>query len=164
MLDRQRGGIDLLAVIGRDLRGQVTAQLLKRFPAASDPPVGFALVRQVREQVAPVAGDLGQERGLAAAAQQVADLRDGQQGFPSKRGHFLIADSCNFAASSDYRTPVHFVPWRPFVRRARGSPDAPRPGRGQAGACPYFLPEGPQWSPGSRPARRAVAAGDAQQA
>ena len=35
MLDRQRGGIDLLAVIGRDLRGQVTAQLLKRFPAAS---------------------------------------------------------------------------------------------------------------------------------
>jgi len=32
-------------------------------------------------------------------------------GFPSNRGDFLIADSCNFAASSDYRTPVHFVPW-----------------------------------------------------
>src|SRR5262249_29639934 len=27
-------------------------------------------------------------------------------GFPSNRGDFLIADSCNFAASSDYRTPV----------------------------------------------------------
>ena len=30
-------------------------------------------------------------------------------GFPSNRGDFLIADSCNFAASSEYRTPVHFV-------------------------------------------------------
>jgi len=29
--------------------------------------------------------------------------------FPSNRGDFLIADSCNFAASSEYRTPVHFV-------------------------------------------------------
>src|SRR5262249_61133684 len=40
----------------------------------------------------------------------------------------------------------------------RWSPDAPRPGVGQAGACPYFLPEGPQRSPGSGPAagRRAA--------
>jgi hypothetical protein len=30
-------------------------------------------------------------------------------GFPSNRGDFLIADSCNFASSSYYRTPVHFV-------------------------------------------------------
>jgi transposase len=30
-------------------------------------------------------------------------------GFPSNRGDFLIADSCNFAVSSEYRTPVHFV-------------------------------------------------------
>jgi hypothetical protein len=30
-------------------------------------------------------------------------------GFPSNRGDFLIAGSCNFAVSSGYRTPVHFV-------------------------------------------------------
>jgi len=41
-------------------------------------------------------------------------------GFPSNRGGFLIADSCNFAASSEYRTPVHFVPWRSFVCPGRG--------------------------------------------
>ena len=28
---------------------------------------------------------------------------------PWKCGHFLLADSCNFASSSDYRTPVHFA-------------------------------------------------------
>ena len=27
---------------------------------------------------------------------------------PWKRGHFPLADSCNFGSSSDYRTPVHF--------------------------------------------------------
>jgi len=37
------------------------------------------LVRQHREQVAPVAGHLGEKSGLAAAAQQVAHLGDGQQ-------------------------------------------------------------------------------------
>ena len=37
------------------------------------------------------------------------DDRAAASGFPSNRGDFLIADSCNFAASSDYRTPVHFV-------------------------------------------------------
>ena len=26
---------------------------------------------------------------------------------PWKRGHFPLADSCNFGRSSDYRTPVH---------------------------------------------------------
>jgi len=26
---------------------------------------------------------------------------------PWKRGHFPLADSCNFGCSSDYRTPVH---------------------------------------------------------
>jgi Adenylate and Guanylate cyclase catalytic domain len=41
-------------------------------------------------------------------------------GFPSNRGDFPIADSCNFAASSDYRTPVHFVPWRSSVCPGRG--------------------------------------------
>jgi hypothetical protein len=36
-------------------------------------------VRQAREQVAPVAGDLGQEPGLAAPPELVADLGDGQR-------------------------------------------------------------------------------------
>jgi hypothetical protein len=50
-------------------------------------------------------------------------------GFPSNRGGFLIADSCNFAVPSEYRTPVHFVPWRSSVfpgqgLRADAHPDA----------------------------------------
>ena len=55
-------------------------------------------------------------------------------GFPSNRGDFLIAHSCNFAASCDYRTPVHLVAWRPLVC---GGPVvtgcAASPGEGQAG-------------------------------
>ncbi len=38
-----------------------------------------SLMRQVREQVCPVPRHLGQQTRLAAAAQQVTDLRDGQQ-------------------------------------------------------------------------------------
>ena len=48
----------------------------------------------------------------------------------------------------------------PGARLVRGPVDTGRaaPWAGQAGACPYFLPEGPQRSPGSRPAagRRAA--------
>jgi hypothetical protein len=77
--DGQRRGIDLLAVIGRDTRGQVGAELPGRAPQPADAPVGLALVRQDREQVRPVAGHLGQEPRLAAAAQHMAHLRDGQQ-------------------------------------------------------------------------------------
>ena len=89
--------------------------------------------------------------------------RFGLPGFPSNRGDFLIAGSCNFAASSDYRTPVQSVPRHSLVRRGHGG-HRTRHARGWAGwACPYFLPGGPQWSPGSRPARRAVAVGDAPQ-
>ena len=29
---------------------------------------------------------------------------------PWNREHLRLVDSCNFRASSDYRTPVHFVP------------------------------------------------------
>jgi hypothetical protein len=54
-------------------------------------------------------------------------------GFPSNRGDFLIADSCNFTASSDYRTPVHFVPLAFVCVSGQGNPDAPRPGRGRLG-------------------------------
>ena len=79
MLDRQRTGVDLLAVICWQLQGQVAAQLLECAPEPADAAVSLALVRQAGEKVRPVARDLGQERGLAAAAQQVADLRDGQQ-------------------------------------------------------------------------------------
>ncbi|MGH3123169.1 MAG: class I tRNA ligase family protein, partial [Streptosporangiaceae bacterium] len=38
-------------------------------------------------------------------------------GFPSNRGDFLITVSCNFASSSDYRTPVHFVSLAPAGAR-----------------------------------------------
>ena len=79
VLDRQRAGIDLLAVIGRDLRDEVAAQLLERPPQPADAAVGLALVRQPGEQVRPVARDLGQEARLAAPSQQLTDLRDGQQ-------------------------------------------------------------------------------------
>ena len=48
-----------------------------------------------------------------------------------------------FLPPFDYRTPVHIVPWRPLVRGATVVTDAPRPGPGQAWACPLFLPLGP---------------------
>ena len=48
-------------------------------------------------------------RDTSATRNSIASFREGA-GFPSNRGDFLIADSCNFAASSDYRTPVHSVP------------------------------------------------------
>ena len=69
-------------------------------------------------------------------------LRGLASGFPSNRGDFLIAGSCNFVASADYRTPVHFVSWRSFVCPAWTAGRA-APRVGQAGACPYFLPAGP---------------------
>jgi len=47
---------------------------------------------------------------LASIVYQKRAEPDNRAGFPSNRGGFLIADSCNFAVSSDYRTPVHFVP------------------------------------------------------
>ena len=79
VIGREGGGVDLLAVIGRQEAGQPAAELLERAPQPADPPVGLALVRQDREQVAPVSGHLGQEPGLAAAAEQVAHYGDGQQ-------------------------------------------------------------------------------------
>jgi hypothetical protein len=63
-------------------------------------------------------------------------------GFPSNRGDFLIADSCNFAVSSDYRTPVHLV-LRAFTGDpGRRAPDAPRRGSGQAGPARFSCPWG----------------------
>src|SRR6266700_968034 len=52
--------------------------------------------------------------------------RDAHPGFPSNRGDFLIADSCNFAASSDYRTPVHL---RSLASSARLRPATAGPAR-----------------------------------
>ena len=60
-------------------RRQDSLQLLERAPQPAGPPVGLALARQHRKQVAPVPADLGQEPGLAAPAQQVPDHGDGQQ-------------------------------------------------------------------------------------
>jgi hypothetical protein len=61
---------------------------------------------------------------------------------PSKRGHLRLVDSCNFSALCDYRTPVHFVLWRSLVPGARWSPDAPRPGWGQAAPARFCWPSG----------------------
>ena len=79
MLDWQRGGIDLLAVILGQARRQRHPELLEGAPQPADPPVRLALVRQDREQVRPVAGHLGQEPGLAARPEQVAHHGDGEQ-------------------------------------------------------------------------------------
>jgi hypothetical protein len=87
MLHRQRAGIDLLAVILGQPGREDGPELLERAPQPAGAEVGIALVRQDREQVAPVAGDLGQECGLAAPPEQVPDLRDRQQlGIRSGRG------------------------------------------------------------------------------
>jgi hypothetical protein len=87
VLDRQRAGIDLLAVVlGQAGRGR-PAELLEGAPQPADPPVGCGLVQQAREQVATIAGHLVQEPGFAAAARQVAHQRDGQQlGVAAARG------------------------------------------------------------------------------
>ena len=68
----------LAAVFGQPGR-QRDPELLERNPQPAGPAVGLALGAQSREQVAPVAGHLGQEPGLAAPAQQVPHLGDGQQ-------------------------------------------------------------------------------------
>jgi hypothetical protein len=87
VLHRQRAGIDLLAVILRQPGGQDGPELFERAPQPAGSPVGLALVRQDREQMPPVPGDLGQEGGLTAPAEQVADLRDRQQlGIGAGRG------------------------------------------------------------------------------
>ena len=48
-------------------------------PQPAGAPVDLRLVRQVREQVRPVAADLGQEAVLAAAAEQAPDHGDREQ-------------------------------------------------------------------------------------
>ncbi len=42
-----------------------------------------------------------------AATQRLWETLYAALAIPWKCGHFLLADSCNFASSSDYRTPVH---------------------------------------------------------
>jgi len=87
MLDRQRGGIDLLDAIGRHPGRAGSPELLERAPQPAGPAVDLRLVRQVREHVRPIAADLGQEPILAAAAKQMADQSDGQQlGVSAGRG------------------------------------------------------------------------------
>lgn len=76
---RQRGGVDLGAVIGGHGVGDGNAQLLEGTPQPAQPPVDFGLVGQVREQPSVVSGDLGQEPGLTAPTQQLSDQRDRDQ-------------------------------------------------------------------------------------
>jgi hypothetical protein len=59
--------------------------------------------------------------------------RTADPAIPWKRGHFPLADSCNFGSSSDYRTPVHLWFLALACAPGTGSPDAPRPGRGRPG-------------------------------
>jgi hypothetical protein len=79
VLHRQGAGVYLLAVVFRLPGRQRGPELLKRAPQPAGPAVGLALVRKAREQVAPVLGDLGEEPGLAAAAEQVPDQGNRQQ-------------------------------------------------------------------------------------
>jgi len=69
-------------------------------------------------------------------------------GFPWNRRHFRYGDL-------DLRFLTDRL--RPPAARACCPPGAPRAGWGRPWACPRFLPEGPQRSPGSGPARRAAA-------
>ena len=73
---------------------------------------------------------------------------------PWKCGHFPLADSCNFGSSSEYRTPVHLWFLASGLCAGHGLTGRAAARAGQARACPCFLPQGPQRSPGSRPARR----------
>jgi len=49
--------------------------------------------------------------------QAMQEQQVNEAGFPSNRGDFLITVSCNFASSSYYRTPVHFVSLAPAGAR-----------------------------------------------
>jgi hypothetical protein len=44
---------------------------------------------------------------IAAAGASSFAARTVAPAIPWKRGHFPLADSCDFGSSSDYRTPVH---------------------------------------------------------
>ena len=59
---------------------------------------------------------------------------------PWKRGHFPLADSCNFASSSEYRTPVHLWFLASAWRRARAH--RTRRARGRAGRGLPVFPAG----------------------
>jgi hypothetical protein len=78
MLHRQGGRVDLLQSSSGSRAASVIL-ICSNYPTASGsggwPRSGAA----VAEQVAPVAGHLGEEPGLAAPAEQVPHYRDGQQ-------------------------------------------------------------------------------------
>src|SRR5262249_29766478 len=83
-------------------------------------------------------------------------------GFPSNRGDFLIADSCNFAASSDYRTPVQFVPWRSLVPRGPVVTGRAAPRGGAGWGLPAFPAGGAAEVSGVRAGRRPPRSGAQQ--
>jgi hypothetical protein len=70
--------IDLLSAVLGDPGGQAGAESLEGAPQPPGALVELALYRQPREQVGPVAPDLGQPGGLRAAAEQVAHQRHGE--------------------------------------------------------------------------------------
>jgi hypothetical protein len=68
VVDRDRAGVDLLAVIFGQAGRQQDPYLVERAPQPAGAAVVLALTRQHRQQVDAVAGHLGQEPGLAAPA------------------------------------------------------------------------------------------------
>ncbi len=86
----------------------------------------FVFLRQHRHE-------LFDEQFQAELAETYVDSPRGQPAIPWKRGHFPLADSCDFGSSSDYRTPVHLWFLASVYAPDTGSPDAPRPGRGRPG-------------------------------
>ena len=100
--------------------------LKKRMPAAE------------RQQAAPRGAGVVR---MGAGDRHLAAVVAVGSGFPSNRGDFLIADSCNFAVCSDYRTPVQLCSsWCPGPGTAGLAGRAP--GLGRPWACPLFLPPG----------------------
>ena len=73
---------------------------------------------------------------------------------PWKRGHFPLADSCNFGSSSEVSNASSSLVPGVCLRAGHGAPGRAASRAGQARACPCFRPEGPQWSPGSGRPRR----------
>src|SRR6266487_3516100 len=77
---------------------------------------------------------------------------------------YLVADSCNLASPSEFRTPVHLWFLASVCAPGHGVPDAPRPGAGQAGPARISCLRGPQRSLALKPGpqgrrRRRCAAG-----
>ena len=71
------------------------------------------------------------ERIGTPVARQSGDYTVVGSAIPWKRGHFPLADSCDFGRFPDYRTPVHLRFLASACALGTDSPDAPRTGPGR---------------------------------